>query len=659
MKYLAAGCLVLTLALCVSAAPEPPSTELVRRLGDSNYAVREEAAAQLARLGRPAVAALELGVKSRDLAVRRRCAELLAAARRSDFDIVLDDFIAGKNPKDPLPGWTRFRELAGDDVYARRLYVDLYRADRTLLEQLGKDPKQFATKASARFQNLVQRMSMPRPAGDDGMQPEEFAGLLLGLAAAPPADAQQFYQLHNLCYQFPLQSLVRGSPAARRLVGRALATRLKDDDLLMNIVNLAVFLGLSEFIQEKVMPVARTHIEKAKPEDQWRFSQAVHLANQLEMYDLLEGRLKPAVREQAVALARNPDDQNRLFTVLNLVQTLGMEDTVHAVLRPAAVNYFKSIAANPNDIGRIYSARYLAQTLGLDEAFDAVVKPAACRLAVQAALHPEDNNKFHQAIHMAQYLNLDAAFEGALRPAGRRRILADLEQGPAEPNRLVNAAQLAQQLRLQDVAEDTLKPLARRFAKDLVGKPPDAQHITQVHNLAQSLGLADLTENAVKPALRKLLTASNDGTPQEASFNQILQLTRTLQMKEGVPLAVRGALNKSFNTSTRSVAMFFIAEFGAKTDVARLEPLLKETAKVGSCGINSITIHAELRDVALAALIFASGQSLADYGFPYFRIVVGIKPSDTSPGCMGFANAADRDAAQKKWREWQAGKKRT
>jgi hypothetical protein len=656
MKRLALGGLVLILPLAAAAGAEgPPAAELVRRLGDPSFAVREEAAASLGRLGRGAVAALEQGLKASDPEVRRRCNELLPLARRSDLDIQLDGFVAGALPKTPWPGWKRFSELAGSDVSARRFFAELYRADRPLLELLEKEPKQVAAQAAARFQKFAQQASMPRRRGEDSA-PGEVEALLLTLAAAPPADAQQFYQFNNICYQAPVYSLLRGSPAARRLAGKALAPRLNDRDMLMNVANLAIYLGLTEFLDEKVRPAARTQIEAIKPDDQWRFQQAVYIANQLEMYDLLEAKLKPAIRQQAETLARNPEDQSRLFTVLNLVQTLQMDETIQTVLRPAAVAYLRSVANHPSDVGRIYSARYLAQTLGLNEVFDAVVKPAACKHAIEAAQHPEDQNKFYQAVNLAQYLNLEGAFEGALRPAGRRRILADLEKAPTDPNRLVMAAQLAQQLRLQDVAEDTLKPLARRLAKDLAGQQPDVARLTQVHSLAQALSLSELTEDAVKPALRRLQQTTGNRNPEEASFAPLMQLLRTLRMKEGVPLALRGAQAKGLNAYTRCNAIFFIGDVGTKEDVAKLEPLLKETTGVGTCGINSITIHAELRDVALATMVHASGENLADYGFPYFRIIVGIKPWDTSAGCLGFASAADREAALKKWQQHSASK---
>jgi hypothetical protein len=662
MKRVAIGGLVLTLALVTGSAPPLwadekalPPAELVRRLGSPAYREREDAAVALGRLGREAVPALRDGLRDPDPEVRRRCEELLPRAQRSDLDIQLDSFVADGPGKLVLPGWVRFKELAGEDASARRLFVDLYRSERGVLEQLEKDPKPLAAQVNTRCQQLIQKLGGPRP-GDAEPPAGQVTAVLLAAALAASADMQSFYQINNVFYQQPVRAVVLGQPAARRLVSRVLAPRLADPNGLNMIANLGTSLGLHELLDEKIRPAVRAQIESVKPDD-WRFQQAVYLANQLQMHDLLETRVKPAVRTLAENALRQPDNQGRIYQALNLVQVLQMKEITDNVLKPAAIQYMKAAAEQPGDLNRIYQSRYLAQTLGMSEAFDLLIKPAACRVVAEAAASPEDQGKFQQAMNLAQALNLEEAFEGVLRPAGRRRILADLEQ-PADLTRLSQAAQLARQLRLADTIEDTLKPLVKRQAADLLAQSPDANRINQVYSLAQVLATPELTEDVVKPALRKLCQTARDKPPDPVAFPQTLNLIRSLRMKEAVPLALEGALAKSINPWARGQAIFFVAEHGAKEDLARLEPLLKDTSSCGSCGINSTTIHSEVRDVALAALVFASGQNLADYGFPYFRIIPGIKPADVSPSCMGFAGGPDRDAALKKWQEWSASRKK-
>jgi hypothetical protein len=658
MKRIAVVGLVLALALVAGNATAEKAAapaELVRRLGSPDYAERVDAAEGLARLGREAVAALRDGLRDPDPEVRRRCRELLPRAQRSDLDIRLDDFVADGPGKQAPPGWARFKEFAGDDASARRLFVDLYRAERGVLEQLEKDPKPVSAQLATRCQQLMEKVNAA-PGRVDAVSPAPITAMLLAAAVAPSSDLQSFYQINNLFYQAAVRDFVRGQPAARRLASRALAPRLADPNGLNMVASVAHLLGLTDLLDEKIKPAVRAQLEATKPDD-WKFTQAVYLANQLGMHDLLEARVKPAVRLMAEKALRQPDQQGNIYQVLNLVQALNMADVTENVLKPAAVQYMQAAADKPGDINRIYQSRYLSQSLGLTEAFDVLIKPAACRVVAEAAAHPDDLNRFQQALNLAQFLNLEEAYEGVLRPAGRRRILADLEQ-VGDLNRLAQAAQLARQLRLADTIDDTLKPLAKRHAATLLTQAPDANRINQVYSLAQTLAAPELTEDVVKPALLRLCQTARDRRPDPNAFPQTLNLVKSLRLKEAVPLALQGALSKEVNSWARGQAIFVVAELGGKEEVGRLEPLLKDTTNCGACGINSTTIQSEVRDVALAALVFANGQNLADYGFPYFRLIPGIKPTDVPPSCMGFATGADREAALKKWQEWSASRKK-
>ena len=102
--------------------------------------------------------------------------------------------------------------------------------------------------------------------------------------------------------------------------------------------------------------------------------------------------------------------------------------------------------------------------------------------------------------------------------------------------------------------------------------------------------------------------------------------------------------------------MFYVGQLGTKEDIAQLAPLLTDKAAIGSSSVNWTQIKAEVRDLALAMLLHSRGQALADYGYPYFQIVQGVQPFQTSPGCVGFANDTDREAAFKKWAEFSRRK---
>jgi hypothetical protein len=638
-------------APATGAAAQLSPADLVRRLGGSSYHVRCDASERLAALGRAAVAALEAGAKNNDPEVRRRCLELLPAAKRTDLEIEIDLFVADNSSKRTFPGWPAFRDIVGNDRASRSFFGELYKTDRPVLERLAKDPKTVGGEFPARCQKL-----QGRPWGGTTMVPGEPEGLLLAAALAPTTDQRNFWFLVNACHRPEMALVLGSSPVARRLLGRALAARAKDENMVNNVVPLAVRYGLTEFCKDTLEPLVRDMATKVKPDD-WRFYNVVYAAQQLGLRDLIESKLRPALREAAANMAKDTaGDIYRLGQLVNIAQALGMRESIEDQVRPAALRMLTSAAEHPTDFSRFYQARYLSQVLKLEDAFDAIVKPSLCRYLVEQSAKATDLNQVQQLIHLAQMMNAETIFEAALRPAARRLILQDLEQ-PEDFNKLSRSATLASQVRLTDLMEDTLKPVVRRQAAPLKDEPPDANRINQFHNLAQTLAMKDVIEDSVKPAFLRLCQ-SRDYKLQPATFQGILNLAKALRAKEAVPLLLRGASAKEMQPWDRANAIFFIGDICEKGDLAKLEPLLKDTAGCGDCGINSTMLHAEVRDVALAVLIHKSGEKLADYGFPYFQIVPGADPFQSAPCYMGFPGATERDAALKKWQASQSSKKK-
>jgi hypothetical protein len=641
------------------ARPALPPAALVARLGDDSFEVREEATVQLARLARAAVPALEEGLKHPDREVRSRCEQLLARARRSDLDIHLDAFVLDPADKSipPLPGWKKFQELAGNDLPARLLFARLARADRALLEQLEKNPAQLAGTLNTRLQRLMPKAALPNANARADAPSVEVASLLL-VACAGTANQQLFDRMQNLFYQPAFRAELLDNPASRRLAARILGQhRGGDVYAISQVAWMAQHLQLTELIEGKLRPALAKFIEDPKlGDDLGKLQQAVYLAGTLGMTPEIEARLKPLVRKLAASAGdeRNP---GKFQQAVQMAQQLQMQDLIDQVLKPAAYKQILVAAEKVGDQGQFWQARYAAQTLGLNDLFEATVKPAASKVIAEAADHPGDINKFHNALYLAQNLNLQEAMEGALKPAARQHILAALEQ-PGDVNRLQQAVQMARSLNLQEMLNDTVKPVVRRQAAALAAGATDLNNLTQLHYLAQSLGAGDVTEDHIKPALRKYFASAKD-KPIDPNFaNQGLQLARTLRLKEAIPLAFKAAQSKDVNTWARGNAIFFIGEVGTKEEVARLEGLLGDTTVIGSAGINWTTVTAQVRDVALAMLLHTNGQNLAEYGYPYFQIVQGIQPFQTSPGCVGFADDAGRDAAFKKWKEWQGKQKK-
>lgn len=641
-------------------ADEPDGVALVALLASDSHSVREDATLRLYKLGRAAVPALQSGLKSDDAEVRRRCALLLPLAERTDQEVWIDDFVANlADAKETTTGWTALHKIVGDGIEARMLFAELYRAEKDVLTLLEKEPGKLGSQAADRCRQLQQRFARG-VASKEGMPAGEVAAALLAAAVASNLDAQTFNQFTSLFYQPYVRDAVQRTPGASRLVARILTQRGGDIYQISQTAHMAKNLGLHEYIEETLKPALRKQAENVGPGDnQGRFSQIVYLARTLEMHDLIDETLRPGVRKMAEEVAAKPDDANKLQQAVNLAQLLKMQDTLETVLKPAGLKLIREAADKPQELtNRFWQLQYVGRTLGLSDAIDSVLKPAACRHIIELLAEPSDQNKFYQAQNLARSLQLPEATEGALQPAARKMILASLEQSTTDVNRITQSISMARGLDLGDLVEDTLKPWVRKQAAALKGDGKELTRLTQLHSAAQTLGLKDIIENDIKPIFAKVVHAAADQPVSNTSAAQVMSLARTMNVKEAAPLALKMAMTREIAAHTRGTAMFFLADFGSKDDIARLESLLDDTTSVGSTGFNFTTVHAEVRDVALAVLLHTGGQSLADYGYPYYQTFPGVKLTTSWPGSAGFSSAAGREAAQKKWKEWSASQKK-
>jgi hypothetical protein len=126
--------------------PDPRMAELVKKLGDKSYRVREQAARELVRGGSGSVVALTAGIKDLDPEVSERCRQLLPQAaaieRNEKLALLLKDPSAP--PPKGLAGLERFLKIAGDDKASRELYAELLGVHHLTLEAAEKDPRKAA-----------------------------------------------------------------------------------------------------------------------------------------------------------------------------------------------------------------------------------------------------------------------------------------------------------------------------------------------------------------------------------------------------------------------------------------------------------------------------------------------------------------------------------
>jgi hypothetical protein len=296
----------------------------------------------------------------------------------------------------------------------------------------------------------------------------------------------------------------------------------------------------------------------------------------------------------------------------------------------------------------------LARSLKLNELIDRILKPAAVAALIKLCRDlPNNPGRMYEALNLVQTFDLKDANDDFLKPAVRRLAVAAAASG--DLGKLSQATYAVTALAMTEVMDQTLRPALQKLATEASDEP---NRLGQLVSVAQNLGMKETVDTVLKPRVIQAVSAAND-KPVDQGVQQLLQLCRTLQLKEGVPLAVKASGTKTLTARARSSAVLFVAEFGNKDDIPRLEVLLADTSSIGSMGFNFGTIHTELRDVALASMISLSGQPLADYEFPYLKMFGGaLGPlSSMSANCFGFSDSNGREAALKKWKERATAKR--
>jgi hypothetical protein len=110
------------------------------------------------------------------------------------------------------------------------------------------------------------------------------------------------------------------------------------------------------------------------------------------------------------------------------------------------------------------------------------------------------------------------------------------------------------------------------------------------------------------------------------------------------------------NANARGHALVAFGKADAKAHMALFESLLDDNGSVAGFGIGvangpNIQGQTEVRDIALAMLVHATGQKHDDYGFAYTR--AGRSFLFNAP-FLGFSTKEQREAAFKKWQSWKA-----
>ena len=129
---------------------------LVARLSNPRYIIRQQAEAELLKIGPAARDALDRAAKSHDYELRRRAKFLLATLDDLELHRRLRLFVEqGTIPGRPeFKPWKSFSDVVGDDRAARELFAAVQQYDQILLADLAERPAD----ALARYRDLASNL---------------------------------------------------------------------------------------------------------------------------------------------------------------------------------------------------------------------------------------------------------------------------------------------------------------------------------------------------------------------------------------------------------------------------------------------------------------------------------------------------------------------
>jgi hypothetical protein len=257
-SLLAVACLAsvnpILAAGTVVVPPQRKLLDLVRSLGAADFRVREQASQELFRIGLPAKQVLLEGAKDPDLEVRRRCRELLPEIAEADRQAKLAAFIAdteGKQQHD-LPGWERYRKIAGADAAARRLFVEIQKSDTGFLRDVDRDFDRAGEQCADQCQNLFQRQftNNVRVGGNQAIPLAEIASLML-VAADPRVripDQQRYLFFSILQYHPTSRNILHNREASpfKKIVLAWIERQADDETALQQVFYLLNNLEIKE-----------------------------------------------------------------------------------------------------------------------------------------------------------------------------------------------------------------------------------------------------------------------------------------------------------------------------------------------------------------------------------------------------------------------------
>lgn len=195
---------------------------------------------------------------------------------------------------------------------------------------------------------------------------------------------------------------------------------------------------------------------------------------------------------------------------------------------------------------------------------------------------------------------------------------------------------------LGSVVEVDASDESTRLIEMLIQRPP----------FLEALRSANRQDAARRLAIAWLLNCPNKN---EGILLQRLNFISTIGVVEGLPLPLAVVAGegpfKRTQASTRALAALVIGQLGGPEHIARVEPLLSDTANCNGLQLMPGQPSVQVRDVALVVLLQLTGQRPSDYGYTK---AIPQPPKSFQLMTLGREKDEQRVEAIAKWRQWRA-----
>jgi hypothetical protein len=234
---------------------------LVEQLGDEKFVRRELATELLKEMGLAASPALQNGIENFDREIRYRSIRILSSIKARDFQRRLDSFIAGDDAGagEPLPGWTQFREMHGDEQKTRTLFVKIQQSEPQLMKSLGLEIAELQSMLNQRATSIQTQRGYGKQVEIGSVAAFLFVMCLDEVKPTTYTSSMTF----NLCYQNAFRAEMEAG-ANKEMLRRMLGLWIKRNG---NVATASQALGLAMqySLKEGLEPAKKIVGDKSAP----------------------------------------------------------------------------------------------------------------------------------------------------------------------------------------------------------------------------------------------------------------------------------------------------------------------------------------------------------------------------------------------------------